>query len=323
MRFGAKIGPMSTQATINEEAQSIGLKTARDFLTEAEIAEVRAVSNWRGAWLIFHCWAVVILTWVVVCMWTNPLTIFVGILIVGARQLGFFILSHDGAHYTLFTNKQVNDWACEWLISRPQLGSSIYGYRKYHMKHHRYTQQSEDPDLPLSAPFPISGHSFRRKMWRDLSGQTGWKQYGGNIKDMFREGWWSGLVRVWPNVLINLMFFAGFALSGHWYLFFLLWWVPALTWNRFITRIRNIGEHAAVPDNDDRLRNTRTVLTNWLERVFIAPYYVNYHLEHHLVVSSPCYNLKRVHQLLLSKGYGDKMEIQPNYPTMLRHALAG
>ena len=48
-----------------------------------------------------------------------------------------------------------------------------------------------------------------------------------------------------------------------------------------MTRVRNIGEHAVVSDNNDRLRNTRTIITNWWERAFIAPYSVNYHLEHH------------------------------------------
>jgi hypothetical protein len=34
----------------------------------------------------------------------------------------------------------------------------------------------ERTDLVLSAPFPISPASLRRKMWRDLSGQTFYKQ---------------------------------------------------------------------------------------------------------------------------------------------------
>ena len=62
-----------------------------------------------------------------------------------------------------------------------------------------------------------------------------------------------------------------------------------------ITRIRNIAEHAVVPDSDDPLRNTRTTKASLLERIFIAPYFVNYHLEHHLLFYVPCYNLPKVH----------------------------
>ena len=92
--------------------------------------------------------------------------------------------------------------------------------------------------------------------------------------------------------------------------------------SRFITRLRNIGEHAMVPDNDDRLRNTRTVPVGWLARAFIAPYGVSYHLEHHLLVSTPYYRLRKAHRLLLDKGLGDQMEILPNYFAVLRVALS-
>ena len=90
----------------------------------------------------------------------------------------------------------------------------------------------------------------------------------------------------------------------------------------FISRIRNIGEHGAVPDNDDRLRNTRTTHAGFLERALIAPYFVNYHLEHHLLVSCPCYRLPRAHALLIKKGFGPRMETKPNYLAMLRHAVS-
>jgi fatty acid desaturase len=297
-----------------------------DFFAPDEIGHLRTVEDWRGWWSIFHCWGVIFATWAVVAVWTNPLTIVLGIVVIGARQLGLAVLSHDGAHFTLFNNRALNDWASEWLLSRPLTGGSIYAYRKYHLKHHAFTQQDEDPDLHLSAPFPISKTSFKRKVIRDLTGQTGWKQYGATFKAAFRgetglEALTNGLKRLGPNILINLVFLLGFALAGVWYLYFLLWWAPAFTWNRFITRIRNVGEHAAVPDNDDRLRNTRTIEASWWERAFIAPYGVNYHLEHHLIVNCPYYKLNEAHEMLLGKGLREKMELQPDYASMLRVAV--
>ena len=61
---------------------------------------------------------------------------------------------------------------------------------------------------------------------------------------------------------------------------------------------------------------------NFLERLFIAPYYVNYHLEHHLLFYVPCYNLPRVHRILCESRYADRMEVQPNYAAVLRLATA-
>lgn len=302
------------------------LQRPKDFFTDEEIAYLRDVSGWRTTWHLVHCWGVILATWIVVAIWTNPLTILAGVFIIGARQLGLGVLSHDGAHFTLYKNRKLNDWVSEWILSRPFTSGTIYAYRKYHIKHHANTQQDNDPDLHLSAPFPISKTSWRRKVWRDLSGQTGWKQYGAMFRDAFQGDTFAACcVNFWrrfgPNVVINLIFLAGFTLAGKWYLYFLLWWLPALTWNRFITRLRNIAEHAAVPDNDDRLRNTRTVRASWWERAFIAPYGVNYHLEHHLIVNCPFYKLKQAHAMLMAKGLEPSMEIRRGYRDMLRAAV--
>ena len=107
-----------------------------------------------------------------------------------------------------------------------------------------------------------------------------------------------------------------------WWAYPLLWLLPLMTWMMVITRIRNIAEHAVVPDSNDPLRNTRTTRAGFLERLFIAPYYVNYHLEHHLLFYVPCYNLPRVHAILSRGPYAAQMEVQPNYAAVLRLATA-
>jgi fatty acid desaturase len=269
---------------------------------------------------------VILGAWIVASVWTNPLTVILAIMIVGARQLGLFVLTHDGAHGALYANRKVNDWVCEWVLNRPFTDEKIDTYRKYHVQHHVNTQQEDDPDLALSKPFPISKSSFRRKVIRDLTGQTGLDQYGRIVRAAFKGDNLSQRLanarrRIGPNVVINLLFLAGFAAAGVWYMYFLLWWVPALTWNRFVVRLRNIGEHAVVPDNDDRLRNTRTTIASWWERALIAPYNVQYHLEHHLVVNCPQYKLKDAHKMLIEKGFEDQMEIQKGYKAILALAV--
>src|SRR5436309_770695 len=102
----------------------------------------------------------------------------------------------------------------------------------------------------------------------------------------------------------------------------LLWLLPLMTWQMVITRIRNIAEHAVVPDGDDPLRNTRTTKANLIERGLIAPYFVNYHLEHHLLYYVPCYNLPKLHAIMMRAPYAARMEVQPNYRTVLRLATA-
>src|SRR5207245_7596667 len=109
---------------------------------------------------------------------------------------------------------------------------------------------------------------------------------------------------------------------GVWSSFRLLWPVPLFTCMMAISPIRNIAEHAVVPDSDDPLHNTRTTRAGFLERLFIAPYYVNYHLEHHLLFYVPCYNLPRVHEILSRSPHAARMEVQPNYLAVLRLATA-
>ena len=306
------------------DKESSLLQKPADIFSREEIKALSARSNLRGAGLILHCWATIGLTWFICIEWTHPAIILVGIAIVGARQLGLAIIGHDAAHHVLFENRQLNDWAAEWLLNRALVGASITPYRNYHFVHHRHTQQAGDPDLPLSTPFPTSRASLRRKIIRDLTGQTGFKQYGATIKGAFYpdDGFslHAGVRRLAPNFLINLAFLAVFMLAGKWYLYFLLWIVPALTWHSLVSRIRNIAEHAVVPDNDDRLRNTRTTIASWPERMLLAPYFVNYHLEHHLLVSAPCYRLPAVHELLKSKGLMSHMEVRQGYAEVLRIA---
>ena len=101
-----------------------------------------------------------------------------------------------------------------------------------------------------------------------------------------------------------------------------MWLVPLATWYQLVSRIRNIAEHAVVPDNDDPLRNTRTTLANPLERLFIAPYGVNYHLEHHLFMFVPCWCLPQAHRALARAGWRDRMELRSGYMAVLRAATA-
>ena len=303
------------------------LQRPTEFFTSSELRHLRHIDVGKSLWSLVHCWGVIVLTWVVVSTWTNPLTILLGVMIVGTRQLGLFVLTHDAAHFALFKDRKINDWVAQWILNRAHTDASVHAYRTYHMAHHLHTQQKEDPDLELSAPFPISKASFLRKVMRDLTGQTGLKQYrrlfssafsGNTYGERLKSAW----MRLGPNMLINVFFLSAFSILSAWYLYFFLWFLPSLTWYRLVVRLRNIAEHASVESDDDRLKNTRTTKANWIERAFIAPYNVHYHLEHHLVVNCPQYNLPLAHQMLVGKGYLPRMEVQSGYPAVLRLAVS-
>jgi fatty acid desaturase len=235
---------------------------------------------------------------------------------------------HDGAHGCLANGEKLNMALSQWLCAYPVFAETR-AYRRYHLQHHARTQQDDDPDLILSAPFPITRPSYRRKFWRDISGQTGYAQRKAQFLNALGDRSWPlsqraahFRERLGPQILFNLVFLAALTAAGVWWAYPLLWLLPLLTWMMVITRIRNIAEHAVVPDSDDPLRNTRTTRAGFFERLFIAPYYVNYHLEHHLLFYVPCYNLPRVHEILSRGPHAARMEVQPNYAAVLRLATA-
>jgi len=301
---------------------------SRDLIPPADLARLRQRSEWRGAVLVAHAWTVILGSIALVAIFPNPVTLVVAVMLIGSRQLGLAILMHDGAHGCLSPSPARNMTLSQWLCAYPIFADTL-AYRRYHLTHHAHTQQVDDPDLPLSAPFPITRASYHRKFWRDLSGQTGYQQRKAQLLNALGDPSWPIVQRLrhfgerlGSQLATNTVLFAGLALAGVWWAYPLLWLLPLLTWMMVITRIRNIAEHAVVPDSDDPLRNTRTTKAGLLERAFIAPYFVNYHLEHHLLMYVPCYNLPKVHAILMRGPHAARMEVQPSYLRVLRMATA-
>jgi fatty acid desaturase len=305
----------------------------KTYFTPEEWAPLARRSGWIGLVLVAHCWGMIALCWagvIAAVHYFGPvglLTLIVAVPVIGGRQLGLGILQHDAAHGALHPSAKVGDWISDVLCV-----SGVERYRKYHLQHHKFAQQVEDPDLGLSAPFPITRVSLRRKIVRDLTGQTWFKQRFGDFQKKLaarkpgeplmpivgRE-----IVKQRRWLLVNAPVIAVTSLAGYWWAWFALWWLPRATWQMMITRFRNIAEHALVAkDEPDPLRHARSTHANWVERIIIAPYYVNYHCEHHMFMHVPCWNLPRVQRLLRQKGVVEGMLTAPGYWTVLKAASA-
>jgi fatty acid desaturase len=301
---------------------------ARELLSAEQLVSLRQPREWRGVALIAHAWAVIFAAIALVAVFPNVFSYALAVMLIGSRQLGLAILMHEGAHRCLSRNETRNMALSQWLCAYPIFADTVI-YRRYHLAHHAHTQQPNDPDLVLSAPFPITKASYRRKFWRDITGRTGYEQRKAQILNALGDPSWPIARRaghfaekLGPQIAVNALLLAGLSLAGQWWAYPLLWLVPLLTWMMVITRIRNIAEHAVVPDSDDPLRNTRTTTANVFERIFIAPYFVNYHLEHHLLYFVPCYNLPKLHAILMHGPHAPQMEVQRGYLRVLKLATA-
>ena len=296
-----------------------------DFFLPEDWARLCARSSWRGLLLVAHCWLVIAAAMALSVLW--PWLIPLSVMLIGNRQLGLFILMHDAAHGLLHPDRALNDWVGKWFC-----GMDLHAYRAYHLQHHRFAQQTEDPDLVLSAPFPVTRDSLRRKIVRDISGQTFFKQQFGAVLQAVRSrptgtAWLPLLLtearRRRTFLLSNGLGLAIFAVTGLWWAWWLLWLLPMATWLPLVTRLRNISEHALVAKNEpDPLRHARTTRANWLERLFVAPYWVNYHGEHHMFTQIACWNLPHAHRLLQRSGATLRMEVQNGYRDVLKMASA-
>lgn len=296
----------------------------KDTLSAQEISALTQRSDWQAWWLVVCNYAITIAAFAVMAVWPNPLTIVLGIIVLGGRQLGFGVLVHECGHGTLFRSRRLNDFVGDWLAAAPTF-NNMHGYIRGHLKHHQLAGSRDDPDLPNYRDYPISRSRLRRKLWRDISGQTGWKQAQGIFLGLARlnrlpDEQRQALVR---GLVVNAALLAALTYLGVAWLY-LVWWAAFLTSNRLVSRIRQVAEHGAVPDlyDADARANTRTVIANPLERLIFCPLGVNYHLEHHLLASVPIYNLPKMHRLLRSRGYYDGVRFPAGYSELLRRVTA-
>ena len=147
----------------------------RAVLGSDEIRDLQVLRDWRSWFSLGLNWLIIFAAFALVAVWPNVLTIILSLFLIGGRQLGLAIFMHDASHHALFSRPAVNDWAGNWLAAYPIWGD-LGPYRPYHLRHHAHTWTEKDPDVPLATPFPVSRARLRRKVWRDLSGQTGFKR---------------------------------------------------------------------------------------------------------------------------------------------------
>jgi fatty acid desaturase len=293
----------------------------KDIMSTEELSVISERSNLRGAWLVACNYSITAGIFAMMALWPNPLTIVLGILLLGGRQLGFGVLVHECGHGTLFASRKLNEWVGEWLAA-PLTFNNMAAYSRGHLNHHRLAGTPDDPDLPNYQDYPISQKRLMRKIWRDLTGQTGWKQTRGLFLSFVN---WNRIkpeqrLALARGLFVNLLLLGLFVSLGVTWLY-VLWWVAMLTSNRLVSRLRQVAEHAAVPDlfDADPRKNTRTVRAGWLDRLVFCPLGVSYHLEHHIMASVPIYNLPKMHRILKSHGFYDNVAVPGSYVEVLRN----
>jgi fatty acid desaturase len=292
--------------------------------TPAFRERLRKIPSWRNALSVVALYAQTIaVLWLVAWApgWWRLLLWPVGFLLMGRAHAQFASLMHEAAHRLLFANRRANDLVGRWLLGYPSF-TSTDAYRRVHMAHHRDEFGPDEPDIPLYAGYPISPDSFRRKMVRDATGQTGWKLMKAQLRGV-RSPDARARRTMWKILAVQAVLLALAIAAGAWWLYPFFWLAPYLTVWRVINRLRSIAEHGGMQRSKDRRQTTHSVRQHPVARFYMVPYRIGWHLAHHVDSGIPFRHLPAYHEALRRAGYVDTTLEHASYPALWRALRAG
>jgi len=315
---GAIVSP-AEQGRLGDAGANIPVK-----LTKEELKELSTVNSWLGCFHAGAEWGLIAATIYLCQHWWHPALYVLAVAFIGSRQHALLVLMHDGVHYRLVRNRRLNDWISEVILAWPHLVTARQ-YRKNHFAHHRHLNTAQDPDLirrrgDPAWVFPQAIPNLAKTLFRDVSGLNapGMLKLAASLASADKvPGWFAAMRCGFYAAAAGIIIYAG-ALEG----FALYWIVPMFTWLMMVMRVRGIAEHHAIGEPRMKYPRTRTTQATRLERIFLAPKNVGYHIEHHFFPSVPFYRLPRLHVLLMSKpGYREGAHLTSTYLGVLGESV--
>jgi len=275
----------------------------------------------HGSAIAFN-WLIILATIFACVAYFNPLTYFIAILVIGARMHALAILMHDATHYRFLKNRKLNDLITNITTMYPMF-LTIDNYRDNHLSHHKHLNTDHDPDWvskfgKKEFTFPQTKLAFLITILSYFLLIQGIKDAFWFVKRFNIIGGKKDAPKKKGSPIPQLLFFGTliFLLSffGGWKYFLLFWVIPYFSTFLMFQYIRSVAEHFGELKYDHLLNNSRTVKTNLLERFFIAPHNVGYHIEHHLYPGVPYYHLPQLHHLLMQTPvFKEKAHITEGY----------
>ena len=296
------------------EALPLVLPTDRLLASGKAVPEVRAelrhVASVRNAFTVAGLWLVIVALWTAAVWVDHPLGYAALFVLMGPMFARLAILGHEAAHRLLFRNRTANDLVGRWLLDYPAF-VPFDVYRRVHFAHHKDAFGPNEPDIPLYAGYPVTRASWRRKLFRDAIGISGWKNLKPLLKAMKAKSSRPFAARI---LGVQLVLWIGiWALTGRWWLYPLCWLGPWMTVWRVLNRLRAIAEHGGMERSEDRRRTTHAIRQSWSARFWIVPYRTGWHLAHHVDMGIPWRNLARYHHELEASGWVTPALQYPSY----------
>lgn len=223
------------------------------------------------------------------------------------------ILAHEAAHRLLFTNRRANDWVGRFLLGYPSYQAMLV-YRRVHFAHHRDELGPDEPDLGLYAGYPLTPDSWHRKLRRDATGVSAYKNFGA-LLGAVRKGRSEALQMLAVHVV---MLGASIAFMRPWA--YVVWIGSWSSLWKVSNRLRAIAEHGGMMRSRDRRETTHVIRQSWLARYWMVPYHTGWHLAHHVDMGVPWTNLPRLHDELVASGWVTPSIEYPTYRSFWKAA---
>lgn len=240
---------------------------------------------------------------------TNNEIIFLAVLfLIAGLQAHLSILMHEGAHFRLHKNDQVNDFWGNFFCALP-LTTLLKDYRHFHLNHHKHLGDNEkDPERHLYKKLDhkyqfTSKKEYKFQFLRDILGISILRSlmFFNHFSKTEHEK--KKLRALNTSEMIQITFFLlliGFSIYlNFWQEIIIYWFLPLFFIFPIFLLWHGQGEHLKI-DTDCYEENTFTHEYPFWVNFFVYPINSGYHLVHHLFPTVPWYNLKAFHKELLN-----------------------
>jgi fatty acid desaturase len=262
---------------------------------------------WRPLWDIAVCYIPIVLAMMAVLKiswWLYPIAAFV----VANRLLKLSLLSHEGLHGNLSSNKFWNEWIGRWLCGYPSM-LSFSKYRSLHGLHHwAIGSERWDPDRNLYEIYPVTANGY----------------FLGTLKNLFTfrialrfmdyyvfpeaarrkqlKLFFSGDSDLKGFIALHLIILAAVIYFGCFWNYELLYVFPVTFLLQPYVILMGGLQHGPIREGKQPELVSRSIRgPSWLMEILL-PCHIHYHAEHHMNSSVPHYWLPQFSRDLESQG---------------------
>lgn len=276
----------------------------------ATVRELSRLKPWRTLVALGTDWAILLATSAFALWVDNAFLWPFAWLVIATRQHALLTILHEAAHIRIVRSRFWNDAVADLFCAWPSFVTTA-AYRDSHLRHHRFTNTPQDPDLALKLQRDGVDTWLRPRSSMSFFAGLGALLFGVGVASMLgkllRYGVRRGADRAahdlprWP---VGRGIYYGLAVGviagvDGWFGVAMCWIVPMFTFLPVLMHVRATAEHFGLPW-DHELNQSRSVTASGLQRFLFSPHAVGLHGEHHLFPSVPWYNLARLRTALLA-----------------------